>query len=198
MANYYRAVIDLSHGLVVTLDSRGRILNVNSRLETVSGHRLSELSTLDWFETFVPDEDRIASREAFALALANGETVQRQDRMITRQGEMRFIDWNYRIVLDSRGCTNAVLCVGQDVTVHVRNRRRLQQERFALIEKNKELTCLYGMTRVFETPGTTIEEILGNVVALIPSALSFSPNRPRPASSLTSGAFAPTAFRTPR
>ena len=41
LQNYYETIMELSHGIVVTLDLAGNIIHGNSELESLSGDRKS-------------------------------------------------------------------------------------------------------------------------------------------------------------
>ena len=61
-----------------------------------------------------------------------------------------------------------VLGVGQDITERIDNEGQLLAERFELIERNKELTCLYGISQVVENSLASFNETLEAIVELIP------------------------------
>ena len=48
-----------------------------------------------------------------------------------------------------------------------------QRAQWALGERVKELTCLYGIARVVEQPGLSIDEVLQRIVGLLPSAWQY-------------------------
>ena len=48
-----------------------------------------------------------------------------------------------------------------------------QRAQWALRERVKELTCLYGIARVVEQPGLSIDDVLQRIVGLLPSAWQY-------------------------
>ncbi|NIO05621.1 MAG: hypothetical protein GTN74_13755, partial [Proteobacteria bacterium] len=48
-----------------------------------------------------------------------------------------------------------------------------QKAQAALLERVKELTCLYGIARVAGLPGTSLEEVLRRIVELLPPAWQY-------------------------
>jgi signal transduction histidine kinase len=48
-----------------------------------------------------------------------------------------------------------------------------QRAQWALRERVKELTCLYGIARIVEQPGLAVDEVLQRIVGLLPSAWQY-------------------------
>jgi signal transduction histidine kinase len=65
------------------------------------------------------------------------------------------------------------LPVGSDIYESVRMENELLKEKFDLIERNKELTCLYGMANIMAMPGINLHDTLQEIVELIPPAFQY-------------------------
>ena len=63
LQNYYETIMELSHGIVVTLDLAGNIIHGNSELESLSGYTMKELAGKDWFDTFMPHKKRVEAKQ---------------------------------------------------------------------------------------------------------------------------------------
>ncbi|GKT29511.1 PAS domain S-box protein, partial [Aduncisulcus paluster] len=123
--------MQLSHGIVVTLDLDGVIIHGNSMLESLSGYSMQELAGKDWFETFIPQEQRDDSRKE---------------------------------VLDKAGKR-----IFPEYPAHMRRQNGLLRERFNLIERNKELNCLYEISKLGADGDLDLKETLRKIVNLLPS-----------------------------
>jgi signal transduction histidine kinase len=66
-----------------------------------------------------------------------------------------------------------ILGVVKDVTAQVHSRRRFLRERHDLIERNKELTCLYGISRISENHEISLPALFSGCLALIPPAFQY-------------------------
>lgn len=168
--NYYDTVMQLSHGIVVTLDLKGRVVHGNAELEQLTGYSMVELAGKDWFETFMPEDERDAARSAI-LDRVNDQGVSAMAGSIRdRDGDRVYINWNLKPLADSDGTVISILCVGQDVTDHMLRENGLLRERFKLIERNKELDFLFRLSQLMGDMSPALEDILGTVVATLPSA----------------------------
>ncbi|TIH18096.1 PAS domain S-box protein [Marinifilum sp. JC120] len=166
---YYDTIMQLSHGIVVTLDLDGGIIHGNSRLESLTGYSMKELAGKDWFETFISEDQRAEARKDIF-----GKTKQREISKISgnirsRGGDKVYIDWNLKALSDSDGSIISILCVGQDVTAHMLRQKGLLRERFALIERNKELNCLFEISKLGGDITLELKESLEKITKLLPS-----------------------------
>lgn len=170
LQNYYDTVMQLSHGVVVTLDLDGRVVHGNSELEQLSGYSMKDLAGQDWFETFLPEDEREAARRAI-LERAHDQGVSAVAGAIRdRDGDKVYINWNLKPLADSDGVVISILCVGQDVTDHMLRENGLLRERFTLMERNKELDFLFRLSQLMGDMSPALEDILGTVVNMLPSA----------------------------
>jgi PAS domain S-box-containing protein len=86
-------LIDAAQVIIVVLDPSGRIVLINPFMEQLSGYRLSEVKGRDWFDTFLPPEDRAPIRELFQTAVNDLQLTQYQLHL-TRDGRRgRDIEW---------------------------------------------------------------------------------------------------------
>jgi PAS domain S-box-containing protein len=176
LSEYYNTVMELSHGIVITLDERGRIIHGNSRFESVSGFEITELAGRDWFESCVDAKRRARARVLFAGIVESGDMGFMKGSLRSRDGRKVYIDWNMKPLFDSQGSLVSVLCVGQDVTAHVERQHRLQEEHDRLAALNKELSCLHAMNRIVSDTDTPLGDILRQILDIIPPSFQFPEN----------------------
>jgi len=168
LSEYYNTVMELSHGIVVTLDRDGRIVHGNSRFETVSGFQIGQIAGKDWFEVCVDAAGRQRARETFAAIVGEGVLGFMKGSLRSRDGRKVYIDWNMKPLLDSRHGLVSILCVGVDVTEHVERQRNLLREHARLVALNKELSCLHAMNRIVSDMDSELPDILREILAIIP------------------------------
>jgi PAS domain S-box-containing protein len=173
LSEYYNTVMELSHGIVITLDESGRIIHGNSRFEAVSGFEISHLAGQDWFEACVDAKRREHAREVFADIVQAGEMACMKGSLRASDGRKVYIDWNMKPLFDSRRHLVSVLCVGQDVTAHVVRQHELLHEHARLTALNKELSCLHAMNRIISDMDSSLPEILREILAIIPPAFQY-------------------------
>lgn len=170
LQNYYETIMELSHGIVVTLDLDGSIIHGNSELESLSGYPMKELAGKDWFDTFMPRRKREEARRDVYGKTHEMSISTLAGVLVTRNGETLYIDWNLKPLIDSNGTVISILCVGQDVTNHVLRQKGLLRERSSLIEQNKELGCLYDISLLMSDMDQPLDSILNRIINLLPSA----------------------------
>ncbi|BCS89752.1 PAS domain-containing sensor histidine kinase [Pseudodesulfovibrio sediminis] len=170
LQNYYETVMELSHGIVVTLDLDGRIIHGNAELEALSGYSIQELAGRDWFVTFIHKGERRMARRAL-FESAHGQGVSAFAGVITaKDGDIVYVNWNLKPLTDYNGEAVSLLCVGQDVTDLVLREKGLLRERFTLLERTKELNCLYELSLLSADVDQELEVLLTKMIDLLPSA----------------------------
>ncbi|WP_419785276.1 PAS domain-containing sensor histidine kinase [Pseudodesulfovibrio sp.] len=168
--DYYDTVMQLSHGIVVTLDLRGRVVHGNSELEALTGYSMDELAGLDWFDTFIPGPERAAARRA-VLEHTNSQGVSAMAGVIKdRDGDKVYINWNLKPLADSEGSIVSVLCVGQDVTDHTLREDGLLRERSSLMERNRELNCLFQISQMVTRVDRELAPVFEELMPILPPA----------------------------
>ena len=166
-------LIEMIHGIVLTLSPEGKIVTFNSYLEDVSGYTSEEVKAKNWYDLFVAIDHRESSRENFRNLILKLEDERLVNKIRTRDKNTLFFEWNFKTIKDSGGNVIRVLGVGQDITERINNEGQLLAERSKLVERNKELTCLYGMSQVFENAAISFKEALEATVKLIPKAFQY-------------------------
>jgi PAS domain S-box-containing protein len=173
LSEYYNTVMELSHGIVITLDEKGLIIHGNSRFEAVSGFEISQLAGRDWFESCVDAKRRDQARVLFADIVRAGDMGFMKGSLRARDGRKVYIDWNMKPLFDSHGSLVSVLCVGQDVTAHVERQHQLQHEHDRLVALNKELSCLHAMNRIVSDMESPLPDILREILGIIPPSFQY-------------------------
>lgn len=131
---FSEGLLQRAQAIVLVLDTEGRIARFNSYMEQLSGYPLEEVRDKDWFDLFIPQEDRPALCKLFQTMLGGAETTTAVNRILCRDGSLRDISWSNKALKDSDGKTTAVLAIGQDVTeLREAQQRAVQAERLAAI-----------------------------------------------------------------
>jgi len=112
--------------MIVALDAGGRVSLINPKGCEILGRPKSEIVGTDWFEHFLPELERRATRELFdsMMAGAEADTDAVEGGILTAAGELRTISWHNSIVRDSEGGAIGTLSSGSDVT----DQRRLSAQ----------------------------------------------------------------------
>ncbi|MBJ6748639.1 ATP-binding protein [Geomonas anaerohicana] len=122
-----RRYLDLAGAMLLLLGSDGCIRMINRAGTQLLGMVQGEPLGLNWFDNFIPREQRKKIREIFD-ALMRGEQQLLEfyeNRILTRDKGERLISWHNILMRDEEGNIQGVLCSGEDVT----DRRQAELER---------------------------------------------------------------------
>lgn len=120
--------------LVVGID--GKVQLINKKGCEILGCREEEVVGKDWFENFIPDEERGRVKNIFSR-IVSGEisaAEYTENRIVTKSGEERIISWHNSIIKDRQGQIIATLSSGEDIT----ERRRIEAEKERTLVELKE------------------------------------------------------------
>ena len=116
--NEARTYLNLSGVVFLALDAEGRVTMVNRKGCEILKADENGIVGRNWFETFVPEEDREHVRRVFRGLMA-GQTElyeHAQNQVLTATGEKRFVEWHNSVLRDAGGRPCGTLSSGVDVT----------------------------------------------------------------------------------
>ena len=108
---------ELTGDVLVALDAEGKVRAVSRGGARLLGRDVGEIEGLDWVESFLPEGERVAAREAFQ-ALLDGRTepgAEGEGSLLDADGAVRRIAWRSDVVRDAQGQIVAVLAAGREV-----------------------------------------------------------------------------------
>ncbi len=132
--------LNIAGVMIVVIERDQRVSLVNKRGCEILGYREEEILGQKWFDTFVPEKEREATKAAFGQLLA-GETepvAHFENAILTRGGEERLIAWHNTILRNREGQVVATLSSGEDVT----ERRQAEKARQRELDFLKRLYAL--------------------------------------------------------
>ncbi|MEO7648963.1 MAG: response regulator [Bryobacteraceae bacterium] len=122
------ALLESAHLAAVMLDVNGIVTYCNDYLLRLTGWSLEDAEGQNWFETFIPDEDRarVAAEYQKALDAALSEH-HCEAPILTRSGECHLLEWDNTVLRDPAGVVVGTASLGRDVTEHRALQERLRQ-----------------------------------------------------------------------
>jgi len=109
-------LITTQQGIVLVLDFKGRITLVNPYFEDLTGYSAGDLIGVDWFDTFIPEDERPTIKEFFAQVMREGINRGYVNALITKAGDQRMIQWHSKTMESADGSIVGLLNTGYDVT----------------------------------------------------------------------------------
>jgi PAS domain S-box-containing protein len=136
--DFVESLVNTAQAIILVLDGEGHIVRFNPYLESISGYRLDDVMGRDWFETFLPPEDRTRTREVFLRESPDFQKAKGYISPIrTRGGQVRQIEWYSDDLRSLDGSRIGLLSVGQDITERIRAEDALKRS-------EKRLRSLYS------------------------------------------------------
>ena len=135
--------LSVSEAMIVGLDATGKTILINRRGCDVTGYGEMEIIGKNWFDTFIPSEQK---EEALAAhnKLISGEIEQAeyfQNEIITKTGNRRFIFWHNTVLKNEDGTATGTLSSGQNVTEQREAEEELKKHREHLEELVRKRTA---------------------------------------------------------
>jgi len=176
-ADLYRSAFQLSKEIILILDHDGMVVSFNEYLESITGYTCAELIHSNWFDLLIPKKDKAAAKRYFRRFILKGKATGKViTELETHDSKVCFVEWHYQPLESQTGSGGGegakVLAVGQDVSERVYQERQLLNERNQLIERNKELTCLYSMAKIVAR-NQPLPQMLESIAAIIPPAFQY-------------------------
>jgi diguanylate cyclase (GGDEF)-like protein/PAS domain S-box-containing protein len=120
-----RDILENVQLIAVLRDVRGEVTFVNEFFLELVGAPEEEVVGSNWFDTFIPIDERESERHAFLERIRVGIVVPHEEsEVFTRHEERRLISWNNTLLHDLDGNVIGAASIGADVT----ERRRVEQQ----------------------------------------------------------------------
>ncbi|MFH0817210.1 MAG: PAS domain S-box protein [Candidatus Micrarchaeota archaeon] len=130
MQNY----LDVAEVMFLALDKDGNVSLINKKGCSILGYTQNEIIGKNWFENFLPKQNRLAVKAAFRGLMANNIAGVEyfENNIATKGGSKRLIAWHNAILRDKNGDITGTLSSGLDIT----ERKRAEE---ALLESQELL-----------------------------------------------------------
>ncbi len=118
--------LDVAGVMLVALNTSGKVTLINRRGCEVLGAGATDILGKDWFDTFLPPENRDEVRSV-ADRIWTGDmeaAAHHENQVVTCSGERRWISWHNTVVRDEDGRIVGLLSSGGDIT----ERRKTEQK----------------------------------------------------------------------
>ncbi len=126
-----QSFLNIAGVMIVAIDADQKVILVNKKACEVLRCREEDIVGKNWFENFVPRDDRERVSEAFATIVSGDVNPwhHMENRVVTRDGEERLIAW-HNTFLREEGRRVVSLSSGEDIT----DQRRAEEENIKLME----------------------------------------------------------------
>lgn len=141
-----RNYFDVAEVMMAVVDRQGRICQLNRKGCQLLGYEEKNLIGQDWFDSCMPQRERLAIRERFK-EIVSGELPsgqQCESWMLTRDGRELLIKWRTALLADEKNQITHIIASGEDITDHRRAHQALEdsETRFQYLAHHDTLTNL--------------------------------------------------------
>jgi two-component system, NarL family, sensor histidine kinase ComP len=175
--NFAESIIETAQVIILVLDKQGHIIRFNPYTEEIFGYKLAEVRGKDWFSIFLPKSDVEEVRSLFLKAISDIQTRGYINRIVTRDGSERQIDWYDKTLKDMQGNIVGLLSVGQDITERKQaeealraskqktsdalefNRKILDTSSIGILTYRKSGQCISANVAAAQMTGATVEQL---------------------------------------
>jgi PAS domain S-box-containing protein len=166
----YRGVVEDQTELICRYAPGYIITFVNESFCRQFSKERQDLIGTNVFE-LVAEMDRDQLRSHLESLNVHSPLRTQEHRVVLPDGEIRWHRWSNRAILDEEGSIVEYQSVGLDITDRKLAEDGLAQRTRELGEKVRQLNCLYGLTKLLETPGISEDVFFQVIVQMIPAAL---------------------------
>jgi len=136
----YEAVVQDQDDLVCRFSPDGLLRFANRAFFSFFGLDRHALHAFSVFQCALPSAQE-PLREAMARIVLKSPRLLRTERMITRGGETRWLQWSYGGIFDDRGSLLEIQGVGRDITEAIKTEQALRESRDLLEQRVEQRTA---------------------------------------------------------
>ncbi|WP_054032837.1 sensor histidine kinase [Desulfatitalea tepidiphila] len=166
-----RLILETIQGILVRLSMDGRIQTFCCMTE--EGGHLAHLNPQGafWHDLFEPLDGQLEWRDFFHDVLLIDGRGRHLNWIADAVGEPIRLEWQFKRVGTSADPSSFLLGIGRVITRRMANEERMAAEHHRLVEDNKEMTCLYGISQIIVEMGGTFDDKLTAIAQLMIPAL---------------------------
>ncbi|MFP4054155.1 MAG: PAS domain S-box protein, partial [Phycisphaerae bacterium] len=113
--DFAQRLLENAHAVVVVLGLTGRILRINRHARELTGLEESDLLGKDWFEVFLPADQRREVRQIFQHVVGGRESVSTERPLMLPGGELT-VQWYASALRDEDAKPVGLMVIGHDIT----------------------------------------------------------------------------------
>jgi len=170
----WRNVLVNTPQIGISLDPDANIIFANGHFLKLTGWKESEVIGRNWFDRFIPKQNREIIREVFKTVMHQRDTLEfstHENEIVTRSGELRNIAWSNVLTKDISGDIADITCLGIDLTERKLVEKELSFQAMLLNQISDHITAtdlegniIYVNEAVTKSLKQNQEELLGKMV----------------------------------
>ncbi len=140
--------LDMAGVMLVVIGADQRVGSINQKGCELLGCSEQEIVGKNWFDNFVPEEQRDAIRRLFEKLIHREKKPDShyENFVLTRDGKKRMVLWHTTLLVDDAGTVTGTLSSGEDITERIEAEKALREseEKFRLLFENAKDAILWA------------------------------------------------------
>ena len=169
----FRNLTEITSDWIWEVDKNGFYTYVSPKIQDILGYEPEEIIGKTPFDLMPPAEANRVSK-FFNSIVASRKTFDCLENLnLHKNGHPVVLETSGIPTFDADGEFIGYRGIDRDITERKRAEEFLRKQTHDLNERVKELNCLYGISKVIERPDITFEEMLQEIVDLIPPSWQY-------------------------
>jgi diguanylate cyclase (GGDEF)-like protein/PAS domain S-box-containing protein len=140
--------LDMAGVMLLVIGADQRVQLINKRGCDLLGYSEEEIVGKNWFDNFVPEEQRNSIRGLFEKLMRREKEPETfyENFVLTRDGDKRMVLWHNTLLTDESGTPTGTLSSGEDITERIEAEKALREseEKFRLSFENARDAILWA------------------------------------------------------
>ncbi|RYZ63004.1 MAG: PAS domain S-box protein [Chitinophagaceae bacterium] len=163
---WYFTIFNEASDAIVIMDDKGMLTDVNTSICHMLGYTRAEMLSMNIADLIEPGQ--LAVDPIAYEPVLGGKHILRERRLQAKDGSVLEVEVNVKRVSE-----NMIVAIGRDITRLRQTEAELRKMNHAVGERVKELSCLYRASKLANTPGKPIEDILQELTDIIPDSYQY-------------------------
>ena len=136
--NKFRNLLESMKLIAISLNKDGEVIYCNQFFLQLSGWAKEQIIGENWFDKFVPEEQREEMRNYFHdLIQSDDLPAHNENPIVTKDGEKRIIEWSNTAQKNSQNEIVAVTSIGRDITKRKQAEKEKEEMRKRMMQTQK-------------------------------------------------------------
>lgn len=121
-------LLESANVIILTLNEKANITTFNKFSEKLTGYKKEEVLGKNWFDLFIPKQNKQEISEVFSKVLKEiPEVSSLENPILCKNGSEKLISWENTVLKDPNGKIIGVLSIGLDITERKKILKNLEQ-----------------------------------------------------------------------
>jgi len=122
-------ILEMQSGLVLLLDSEGKIIYFNNTCELISGYTEAEVKGKTVWDIFIKKNEKDKRKKYFYQLKKKDYPTKYENYWLTKTGEKKQISWSNNIILDNKNDIKYIVCTGIDISQRKKQEEKLEEQK---------------------------------------------------------------------